>query len=75
METSKRSTRRRFLLTAGSLAAAAALAGCASGTSRDAVRGREKDSTRDSIVKDLQATETWNVVHATPTPGTPPPEE
>ncbi|HEV2073458.1 MAG TPA: hypothetical protein VGR29_07420 [Thermomicrobiales bacterium] len=47
-----------------------ALAGCADGTSREAARGREEDSSNESVVKDLQATETWNLVNATTPPGT-----
>ena len=70
-----RSSRRGFLFAAGSLLIGGLLAGCAESTSRDAARGRAKDASRESVVKDLQATETWNVVHATPTPATPPTKE
>lgn len=42
------------------------LAGCADGIASDAERGREADEKRDSIVTDLQATQTWNLVHGTP---------
>jgi len=53
------------------LVSAAALTGCGGGTSRDAARGRERDASRESVVKELQATETWNLVNGTATPGTP----
>lgn len=69
-----RFSRRRFLFTGVSVVTGAALTGCASGTQQDSERGREKDASRDSVVKDLQATETWNVVHGTP-PASPPVEE
>lgn len=50
------------------------LSGCADGLAPDAQRGREQDSRRDSVVTDLQATQTWNLVHGTP-PSTPVPGE
>jgi hypothetical protein len=50
------------------------LAGCADGLATDAQRGREADQTRDSVVTDLQATQTWNLIHGTPE-STPLPEE
>jgi outer membrane murein-binding lipoprotein Lpp len=42
------------------------LAGCADGQAPDAERGRQADETRESIVTDLQATQTWNLIHGTP---------
>jgi hypothetical protein len=42
------------------------LAGCADGLAPDAERGRRADEQRDSVVRDLQATETWNLIHGTP---------
>jgi hypothetical protein len=50
------------------------LAGCADGLATDAQRGKQEDATRESIVTDLQATQTWNIVHGTPE-ATPTPEE
>ncbi len=50
------------------------LAGCADGLAPDAQRGRDQDRSRDSVVTDLQATQTWNLVHGTP-PSTPVPGE
>jgi hypothetical protein len=55
------------------LLAATLLAGCADGRANDAERGREADGDRDSIVTDLQATQTWNLIHGTPE-STPEPE-
>jgi hypothetical protein len=48
------------------LLAATLLAGCADGLATDAQRGRNEDATRESIVTDLQATQTWNLIHGTP---------
>lgn len=42
------------------------VAGCADGLSTDAERAKQADATRESIVTDLQATQTWNLVHGTP---------
>jgi outer membrane lipoprotein SlyB len=53
---------------------ALALTGCADGLSSDAQRGRKADESRDSIVTEMQATETWNLVHGTPE-ATPTPED
>ena len=58
----------RLLLLA--LLAAALLAGCAEGTATDAERGRARDAERESVLSDLQATETWRIINA---PGTPSP--
>jgi hypothetical protein len=63
-------TRRHLLLWGSTLSVGTALSGCAGGTSREAARGREEDSSSESVVKDLQATETWNLVNATLPPGT-----
>ena len=55
------------------LLAATLLAGCADGRATDAERGRQADQDRDSVVTDLQATQTWNLIHGTPE-STPEPE-
>lgn len=52
--------------TAGLLLCAVLLGGCADGRATDAERGRESDEQRDSVVTDLQATQTWNLIHGTP---------
>lgn len=51
---------------AGILLAASLLAGCADGLASDSQRGRQADERRDSVVTDLQATQTWNLIHGTP---------
>lgn len=51
-----------------------ALAGCVTGTANDAERARQRDATQESVLTDLQATETWNVVNGTPQ-STPTPEQ
>lgn len=72
--TSMTSLRRLSALVAVAVLALGLLAGCADGLAPDAQRGREQDRSRDSIVTDLQATQTWNLVHGTP-PSTPVPGE
>jgi hypothetical protein len=53
---------------------ALALTGCAEGTRSDASRGQAEDAKRDSIVSDMQATETYLLVNGTPAASpTPPP--
>lgn len=72
-QTNRRLTRRSFAFGA-LLSSAAILSGCAEGTRTDAERGRMEDAERTSVVRDLQATETWNLVNGTPG-STPAPEE
>lgn len=72
-QTRRRFTRRAFAF-GGLLTSVAVLAGCAEGTQRDAARGKAEDAERDSVLKDLQATETWNLINGTPE-STPVPEE
>lgn len=69
-----RLSRRRLLAGASVFLSGAILTGCAEGRVRDAQRGKEEDASRESVVKDLQATETWNIIHGTPA-STPSPEE
>lgn len=45
------------------------LAGCSEGTSREAERGKARDAQRTSVVRDLQATRSMQVLDQ----GTPPP--
>ncbi len=60
-------TRRRLIgglvLVGGS---SGVLAACASGTSRDAERGRQRDAERTSVMDDLQATRTAELVLGSP---------
>ncbi|MEJ7839804.1 MAG: hypothetical protein WKF81_13410 [Thermomicrobiales bacterium] len=44
----------------------AVIAGCAEGTSRDAERGRERDTERTSVVDELQSTRTTEIIKGTP---------
>lgn len=46
--------------------AAAVLASCSQGTSRDAERARQQDAERTSVVDNLQATETARLVSGSP---------
>ncbi|HYI24193.1 MAG TPA: hypothetical protein VD767_02195 [Thermomicrobiales bacterium] len=46
------------------------LAGCATGNSREAERGRARDAERTSVVDSLQQTATSSLISATP-PSTP----
>ncbi len=48
------------------LLVAVTVTGCADGLATDAERARQADATRESVVIDLQATQTWNLVHGTP---------
>ena len=70
----QRMSRRRLVGLSGIMLAGSVLAACSGDSSREAERGRARDASQESIVKDLQATETWNVVHGSPE-ATPPPEE
>jgi hypothetical protein len=72
---SMRINRRRLLASAGGLASIALLAGCAEGTRSDAERGKQDDAERESVVKNLQATETYRLVHGTDGTPSPTPEE
>jgi len=67
-----RISRRGFFLS-GAVLATGLLAGCAEGSRSDAERGKQEDAERDSVVKDLQATETYRLVNdrgtPLPTPG------
>lgn len=48
------------------LLVAVTVAGCADGLATDAERAKQADATRESVLTDLQATQTWNLVHGTP---------
>lgn len=68
-------TRRRLFTGGGALLVAGVLAACTESSSRDAARGKNRDASRESVVKELQATETWNLVNATSTPEGSTPED
>lgn len=46
------------------------LAGCSSGSAPEARQGQEADKQRTSVVTEMQATHTWEMVNSTPE-GTP----
>jgi hypothetical protein len=65
--------RRGLVLALGGLVGSGVLAGCSTGSSREAERGRRRDAERTSIVDEVQATRTASLILGTPpaTPGTP----
>ena len=67
-----RRTRRRWIAICF-LGMVLALTGCAEGTRSDASRGQAEDAKRDSIVSDMQATETYLLVNGTPAASPTPP--
>lgn len=42
------------------------LAGCSTGTSNEAERGKQEDSQHESVITDMQATHTWELINSTP---------
>jgi PBP1b-binding outer membrane lipoprotein LpoB len=42
------------------------LVGCSTGSAPEASRGQQQDATRDSVISDMQATRTWEIIHGTP---------
>lgn len=52
------------------LLASSLLAGCSSGSAPEARQGQEADKQRTSVVTDMQATHTWEMINSTPE-GTP----
>lgn len=42
------------------------LTGCSTGTAPEANRGKQEDSQRESVISDMQATHTWNIIYGTP---------
>lgn len=55
----------------------ALLAGCTTGSAPEANRGKQQDTQRESVISDMQATHTWDIINGTPesTPeATAPPE-
>ncbi|HWV24815.1 MAG TPA: hypothetical protein VNZ58_11545 [Thermomicrobiales bacterium] len=66
---------RRLALGVSAVLLATALTACSGGNVKEAEHGREQDASRDSVVKGMQATETWLLVNATPTPEPSTPDE
>lgn len=70
-----RLSRRRLLgLTVAGLGPLV-LSACAEGTARDAKRGKEEDTKRTSVVDEIQATESANLIKHPSTPTPDPTEE
>ena len=42
------------------------LVACSTGTSNEANRGKQADEERTSVISDMQATRTWEIVNGTP---------
>jgi len=63
-----RLSRRRLLGVAIAGLGPLALTACAEGTARDAKRGKEADAKRTSVVDEIQATESANLIKHPSTP-------
>jgi hypothetical protein len=60
-------TNRRFDATAASLLLSLSLlAGCSTGSAPEAQRGQQQDEQRESVISDMQATHTWELINSTP---------
>lgn len=46
--------------------AALLLAGCSTGSAPEAERGQRADAERTSVISDMQATRTWDLLNGTP---------
>lgn len=46
--------------------AALVLAGCSTGSAPEAARGQRTDAERTSVISDMQATHTWELLNGTP---------
>lgn len=42
------------------------VAGCSTGTAPEAERGKQQDSRNESVITDMQATHTWELINSTP---------
>lgn len=42
------------------------LAGCSTGSAPEANQGKQQDTQRESIISDMQATHTWDLINGTP---------
>ena len=42
------------------------LAGCSTGSAPEAEHGKKEDAQRESIISDMQATHTWDMINSTP---------
>lgn len=50
------------------------LAGCTTGSAPEAQQGKREDAQRESVISDMQATHTWDLINSTPE-STPEPTE
>lgn len=48
------------------LLSSALLTGCSTGTSNEAEQGKKEDSQNESVIGDMQATHTWDMINGTP---------
>ena len=42
------------------------LAGCSTGSAPEANQGKHEDAQRESVISDMQATHTWDIINGTP---------
>ena len=60
-------TRRSRRATLGALAISLlVLVGCSTGNAPEAQRGQQQDAQRESVISDMQATHTWDLINSTP---------
>lgn len=53
---------------AAMLGIAIIVSGCTTGSAPEAERAKQLDTQRSSVIDDMQATHTWELVNGTPTP-------
>lgn len=62
-----RSTKLRVLNTViAGIVVCTLLVGCSTGSAPEAQRGQEKDAQKTSVISDMQATHTWDLINGTP---------
>lgn len=60
-------TSRRFRTTVVTIALPLLLlAGCSTGSAPEAEQGKQEDARNESVISDMQATHTWNLINSTP---------
>lgn len=42
------------------------LVGCTTGSAPEAQQGKQEDAQRESVINDMQATHTWDLINGTP---------
>lgn len=58
--------RRIQAMLASILLSIALLVGCTTGSAPEAERGKQDDAQRESVISDMQATHTWDLINSTP---------